>query len=381
MKTMQMKIFQDSDINIGRQDFLDFAKTIAIFGMILIHVFTHSGIQISDISFVSFLIISLLGGVLAAPVFMFCMGIGIAYSKNSKPQQSFKRGIELTIKAWILNFIRFPLLLLILWNFVDSSTNLQDHIIYGLFTLDILHFAGLSFILFALFQKYKFSAKTILLIAIILAIIATLFRNFNTNSLVIDIIVGHFLGVSKTTYSLAAFPLFHWFIFVAGGYYFGGLLKRCNELNALFFRLFIVVLPLFIIYTFYGINSGTGMFSGDGDAYYHMTFVEMLYAFTAIFSMLSFAYFVAKFMSQKILNICSSVSKNIKEIYIQQWIYIAWFIVVPCDIIFGIKLSLAMVLVATIIIFIISAVLAELYKNIKTKRLLMQAKLKQSKVN
>lgn len=358
-----MKIFQDSEINIGRQSFLDFAKTIAIFGMILIHVFTHSGIEISDINFVSFLIISLLGGVLAAPVFMFCMGIGIAYSKNSTPQQSLKRGIELTIKAWVLNFIRFPLLLLILWNFFDNTTNLQNHIIYGLFTLDILHFAGLSFILFAVFQKYKFSAKIILLIAIILAIIGSLFKNFNTNSLVIDIIVGHFFGVSKTINSLAAFPLFHWFIFVAGGYYFGGLLKRCSKLNTLFLCLFIATFPLFIIYTIYGISSGTGMFSGDGDLYYHMSFMEMLYAFTAIFSMLSFAYFVAKFLSEKILKICSSISKNINEIYIQQWIYIGWFIVVPCDIVFGIKLNLETVLLTAIIIFVISALLAKLYKD------------------
>lgn len=35
-----MKIFQNAEINVGRQVFLDVAKTIAIFGMILAHVAT-----------------------------------------------------------------------------------------------------------------------------------------------------------------------------------------------------------------------------------------------------------------------------------------------------------------------------------------------------
>ena len=104
------------------------------------------------------------------------------------------------------------------------------------------------------------------------------------------------------------------------------------------------------------------MFDGNTDNYYHMNFVEMLYAFSAIFTMLSFAFFVSKVLSNKILKICSSISKNINEIYIQQWIYIGWFIYIPCKIIFGIKFNLIMVLLATIMIFIISELLAKLYK-------------------
>lgn len=369
-----MSIFQNSEVNTGRQVSLDLAKTIAIFGMILIHVFSHCGIQISDINFVTLIIISMLGGVFAAPVFMFCMGIGIAYSKNSTPEQSFKRGVELTIKAWVLNLLRLPLpLLIILLFFVsgDSSNannaNLENEIIYGLLSLDILQFAGLTFILFAVFQKYKISAKVILLLGIILAIIASFFREFNTGSVFGDVIVGHFFGVSKTIHTLSAFPLFHWFIFVAGGYYFGGLLRRCNDLNALFKRLFIVSFPLFIAYASYGFYSQEESFSGNGDLYYHMHFVEVLYTFTAIFVMLSLTYFVSKFLSNKILNICSSISKNINEIYIQQWIYIGWLIVIPCNIIFDIKFNLLMLLLSTLIIFFISAFLAQLYQDKRKK--------------
>ena len=104
------------------------------------------------------------------------------------------------------------------------------------------------------------------------------------------------------------------------------------------------------------------MFDGNADNYYHMNFVEMLYAFSAIFTMLSFAFFVSKVLSNKILKICSSISKNINEIYIQQWIYIGWFIYITCKIIFGIKFNLIMVLLAIIMIFIISELLAKLYK-------------------
>ncbi|MCQ2738979.1 MAG: hypothetical protein MJ237_01990 [bacterium] len=360
-----MKIFETDDINLGRQQFLDVAKVVAIFGMILIHVFMYSGME--HIQLWSLIPITLFGGVFAAPVFMFSMGVGMAYSKNTSPKYSMQRGINLTIKAWILNILRLPLPAFIFWYFTKDTVFLKN-IIFDLCGLDILHFAGLAFIVFAIFKKFNFSAKRILIISVLLALMGSFVRNFGTHNLVLDIILGHFMGVSKNTNFETAFPLVHWLIFVAGGYYFGELLKRCNSLDKFFKSAFFMTFPIFTTYFIFGLINGWGMFNIDTDAYYHMHFIDMLYSFAAIFTIISICYFITKVLNSKMLTICESISKNINEIYIQQWIYIGWFVQILAINVLHIKLSLPIVLFVAITIFIISSILAELYRKYQKYR-------------
>ena len=147
------------EINTGRQVFLDIAKTIAIFGMVLSHIilvqmYGTNPLQLGPTT--KFITLILLGGVFAAPVFMFSMGMGIAYSRHSSAEHQIYRGIDLTIKAWVLNIIRFPLPVLLVWYFT-RSTEFSKIIIGASISLDILHFAGLAFIFFAIFKFFKFS--------------------------------------------------------------------------------------------------------------------------------------------------------------------------------------------------------------------------------
>ncbi|MCQ2957957.1 MAG: DUF1624 domain-containing protein, partial [Candidatus Gastranaerophilales bacterium] len=166
-----MTIFEKEEINTGRQTFLDIAKTLAICGMI----FEHSTLAgVNDINNLSPLIqiITLLfiGGVFAAPVFMFAMGVGISYSHRSTPKYNLKRGINLTLKAWGLNIIRYALPAFILLK-ITQNTIFTDKLLYSLYSLDILQFAGLAFFVFALFSFFKLSPKKVFGISISLAII------------------------------------------------------------------------------------------------------------------------------------------------------------------------------------------------------------------
>lgn len=46
------------------------------------------------------------GGVLAAPVFMFAMGVGVAYSRSAGWSTMFVRGLRLLVADYALNTVR-----------------------------------------------------------------------------------------------------------------------------------------------------------------------------------------------------------------------------------------------------------------------------------
>lgn len=90
-------------VNAKRQIEFDYAKTLAIFFMVIIHV-------VEEMSHVEFEAlpagfwencIQFGAGPLAAPVFVFSMGMGIVFSQSQEPEQIFKRGIKLLIAVFI----------------------------------------------------------------------------------------------------------------------------------------------------------------------------------------------------------------------------------------------------------------------------------------
>ena len=79
-------LFSTDKINTNRQTELDIAKGFSIIFMIFIHTITIAMLFENTVSDAYYVIVgSILGGPFSAPVFMFCMGIGIIYSRNSQP--------------------------------------------------------------------------------------------------------------------------------------------------------------------------------------------------------------------------------------------------------------------------------------------------------
>ena len=85
-------LFDKNKVNTSRQVELDIAKAFSIIFMVLSHCLLISYF-ISDSTssvfktFVNFI----LGEPCAAPVFMFCMGVGIVFSRKSQPVLMIKR--------------------------------------------------------------------------------------------------------------------------------------------------------------------------------------------------------------------------------------------------------------------------------------------------
>ena len=94
-------------VNVGRQEELDWAKSLAIVAMICVHVYEQ--LSIVDIEVVPTdafrIILEFVAGPLTAPLFMFCMGVGIMYSNNSAPLQMVKRAFNLLRNGYLLSLI------------------------------------------------------------------------------------------------------------------------------------------------------------------------------------------------------------------------------------------------------------------------------------
>ena len=79
------KLFSDEKINTGRQVELDIAKALSIIFMVFVHILMVAPAFNNTISPSYLLIVgNILGRPCAAPVFMFCLGVGIIYSRRSQ---------------------------------------------------------------------------------------------------------------------------------------------------------------------------------------------------------------------------------------------------------------------------------------------------------
>ena len=119
---------------------------------------------------------------------MFCMGVGIVYSRHSQWDTMIKRGGILYLTGIFVNLFEYVL------PYFTSGSLLGRcdlyHIHGGLifFFCGILIFAGLSFVLIGILKKFELSNKWLIIIALAMSLIGSLFE-------------------------YTAFPLFNWFIF------------------------------------------------------------------------------------------------------------------------------------------------------------------------
>ena len=129
--------------------YLDYARGFAVFTMflqhcMLVHEYNHGDTTPLELVFV------LLGTAPAAPVFLLLMGVFLAQSRAPLPVV-LKRGAVLIALGYLLNLLRFtlPLLLSGETEFLPGESPLEH-----LFAVDILHAAGLSFIIGGVLKRY-----------------------------------------------------------------------------------------------------------------------------------------------------------------------------------------------------------------------------------
>ena len=82
-------------VNKGRQRELDWAKAFSIVAMICIHCYEQISVIDTEVVPTGFYrnFMEFVAGPLGAPLFMFCMGVGIMYSRRNTPADYWEMDI------------------------------------------------------------------------------------------------------------------------------------------------------------------------------------------------------------------------------------------------------------------------------------------------
>ena len=345
-----------------RQYGIDYAKVFLIIGMVLVHLTEWISIPEMPARLYSF-INDLWGGILNAPLFMFCMGVGFTYSKRGV---RFKQGVKLFVAAWILNLIRLTIPKIIYFASIGAPEESMAAIIKELFSLEIYHFAGLSIMVWALLKRVKVKDWMIVLFSVILSVIGSFVRFMDFGSFVPNEILGLFIG-TKGKMINCCFPFFNLFIFVAFGYCFGQVLHRVKNVRK--FYLYtgvcstVIAVPVLI-----HLLTRCPEFLGPAEIdFYQMTTVEAFVCIISGIALICIFETISWILPQRINKAISTVSMSLSPIYFVHWILLGWITVFILNTILGIySVSVAAYLLLAAVILALSIFIGIRWKRLKT---------------
>lgn len=290
--------------------YLDFARGLAIFFMIMQHTMIMHEKTGGEGNTILGNIFILLGTAPAAPVFMLIMGAFFAKS-NKSITEGILRGLKLFILGYILNLVRFTIPISI----SGSSSFLGKESISMLFEVDILQLAGLSLIVASLLKKYTVN-KYIFPISILVILIVSpyLWGRLSGNPIFIPL---------WGTEVFVSFPFFPWVIYPLLGMYLSKYLLDQSIMEKVKKKLLIYGILIIIIgvISFDIFPVGDYFRSGLG---VHFTMI----GFVLLWLVIGY-HFTQKIGLNKnnlILKTLVFWSRNVTIIYIIQWILFGWSI-------------------------------------------------------
>lgn len=299
---------------------LDLMKSfIIIFSMIGIHSlydlsdFDRSG---STLCF----ILNILATQFGAPMFIYCMGATLCFSRHRKPTDYIRRGFNLLTIGMVLNVLRWGSMA-----FKAYMTGEEE--LYGglalIYNVDIFQFAGLALMLIGFLKHWKFNKWQIFVLAIVMNIAGTLLNGLETPYYVVNQVLAYFYA----THTCCAFPLLNWFIFVAAGNLMGHYYAT-TEYPERFYRWalpFSALITAVYLYLCLVVESPfTRALENDwwyysmksGDAF--LTVVGVAPFMLSLFGLLS------KFVKGKMAVVVSYPSKHINQYFCVSWVLIMW---------------------------------------------------------
>lgn len=317
-------LFSKEEVNTGRQWSFDFAKVVAIVGMVLVHTFIYIWDEDGLEEGFQYRLNNIYGGVLAAPVFMFAMGVGVAYSRHSDALTMFLRGIKLTVAGCLLNAVRcLPQLLL--WK-AGYGEQHYDWFIEEVYLFDILPFAGIAFILFALLRWLKASDTFILLVGVGLSVFGTFVRSVDMGSTALNLLCYPFIGIHVGEI-WSSFPLVNWFIFVAAGYWFGKLIRHCTDMDYLFALLVPAAGFVFTVFMIDLTTHEKGMFSNENDDYfYYLTIFDAFVCIMGAILVAGIGHFLMPHEPHILQKEVKQISSDVTRIYLIHWVFVCYLV-------------------------------------------------------
>ncbi len=325
------KLFSSETVNNGRQPAFDLCKTICIVLMILCHVFyvvKFTNTPSLTASFLAHNLVRLLG----AQFFMFSMGMGLAYTRNDSAKCCFKRGVILLLSGYFLNFLREILPWMVCGSYPMFSSILAHDKFLMLISGDILQFAGLAFLFFALVKYLKWTNWTILIVTIILTAIGAFCTNEITVKLTADNFYYSFIGLfipikNFTASSYVCFSFCNWIIYPVTGWLFGKLLKRCTNPDKFYLYLLGISVPLLLLAwsAFDAAGKNMWLILMNPLVYHQQNPVILAVYMNIIAVAVSLAHIFSCYFSKfRFWGIIKHFSSELPTLYIVSWVIIGW---------------------------------------------------------
>ena len=345
--------------NAERQNELDIARGLAVIFMVLIHCveYFYNG---EDSVF--FKVANFLGSPPAAPVFMFILGCGIVYSRRSAPGLLFRRGVIFLVLSYVFNALVYVLPYYISAKLNDDAEIFEENWTQ-IYDADILQFAGLAFIFFALMKKLNLPNLGYLIVGIICSGAAMyLGENFaEFESTCLQAITGLFWGTHEGSY----FPFLSWIAYPIAGYLFADILiYTCPEdKGSLYTKLSVIAGIIFIasavvLAKFYAWDDMM-----DGDPYYHQNIFFNIMFIAFVLAWIGLMYLVAKVLPNLIMSCLKTISVLVTPFYVLQYIFIIYIAVL----VFGDEAEWEMgpTLLMFVAVTILSYIVAVIYSKIR----------------
>ena len=311
------KLFSDQNVNTGRQPEIDILKAISVvIFMILCHVYEED--TVGYVSLLSWTSDELMGG-LAAPCFMFAMGLGMKYSKSRNLHSYYWRGVKLLTFGQLLNIFRYALPNQLHWAITGDEYWLSAQALN--FSSDIMQFAGLSFLLVTLTWQLKFSSIHTVLLAIVMSMVGSLLEGVQTGNYAVDQLLGLFWGTETESF----FPLFNWFIFVAAGKLFGKYYRKLQDKG----RFYAITAPVsalcFAAFVYVISSTEPGFFNfhdETGHGFCWMRLPDALACISTFPAMFGICYMVSLILPEKVLQVVCHPAVHINQYYNISWVLI-----------------------------------------------------------
>jgi len=304
-------IFSKEKVNLGHQPEIDYVKALCVFLIVLQHIYQNFTSDSSEFIFMIMYVLS--NSITPATALMLLMGIGMKYSRHHEIKYYITRGISLLTMAQVLYLLRETIPNLIAWWITASKLHISRALL--VLQTDILTFAGLSFLFLALMKRIKLSDSFIFIIGIILNIgAAVLYTKMkSTNNYILSIFLGFFILTDAEAY----FPFCCYFIFVAFGYWIGGIYQRISNKDKFYNLILIFCLPSVIIFHYLRFNY-------DILSLLPYTLLECfclmpgpiaIIFFMSTFIYLAISYKINKMLKGKTPGFITHLSKNLNQYY------------------------------------------------------------------
>jgi len=362
------EIFSSDPVNTGRQFELDFGKAIPVLCLPFVHCFIECTSPEGLDHGIPFLFDYVIGSPISAPMFMFCMGVGIAYTKKNSASALAKRAGKLFLIGLLLNVFRFLIPYLAGYGITGEAGKYLEPLVYRVFGNDILQFASLCLLCIALFVKLKVPDSLMLLLSFGVSLIGWGCNDVDLKNNAANIILGHLIGTEDAAgFVVSDFPLLNWMIVPVAGYVFGKLLLRVRDKDAFYTRTFAIPLVLSVSFLIFEYYIGIGMNRPGGEnTYYHATTYDVLAFIALTVGLFGVYHFFWKILPEKIGKFLIGVSRGITSIYCIHWVFVTWITNVLLYVIRGTQeLPVWQTLLLSFAILVVTLILSQLWRKFK----------------